>query len=290
MREFSSIVVFLLLPQFGFLERLCRRIFNPGPGSPESISQSCFWWSLDPFFFNSGSDVQSSDDPPATRTSSPWLMLPPAFGGGDMIYKFYSLADKQVLSFNKSKMSGNSKAKKDDDMPDHDADFVGSSHGWLIFFNRFDKKMFLGDPFSRRHVELPPINSLAIPESNFKGGRCCVKNVIISSSDPDDDDGHAMMTFGPQDRLAFCCPGHSLEWTPIGKVYTHKSSVACSRSFVCPHCDNHKNGVSRRYPSFVYSTKQKLLFTVNQDDLDDSRLGIFRTPSPSWLPSFSTRI
>lgn len=34
---------------------------------------------------------------------SPWLMLPPAFGGNDMIYKFYSLAENEVVSFNKTK-------------------------------------------------------------------------------------------------------------------------------------------------------------------------------------------
>lgn len=124
---------------------------------------------------------------------SPWLMLPPAFGGNDMIYKFYSLAENEVVSFNKTKDGdrkeiiykyfrktyGGPKSELEpetEDMPDHDADVVGSSRGWLAFFNRSDMNMFLTDPVSRYNIKLLPLDTLPIPNCPFR----CIKNVVLS--------------------------------------------------------------------------------------------------------------
>ncbi|KAI3449824.1 hypothetical protein Pfo_006489 [Paulownia fortunei] len=47
-----------------------------------------------------------------------------------------------------------------------------------------------------------------------------------------------MMTYGPTDRLAFCWPGRSAEWTPISALTSHQD--------------------------FVYSSRQKLFFCVTR--------------------------
>ncbi|KAI3466884.1 hypothetical protein Pfo_023547 [Paulownia fortunei] len=193
---------------------------------------------------------------------SPWLMLPPAFEGGNMVYKFYSLADKKVLSLNKRGGGG----EEELDLPDDDAKFVGSSHGWLALFNRRNCDLFLCNPLSRRQIKLPPIHTLPIPEKNLTGSYGCVSNVIISCS-PDEEDCRAMMTYGPTDRLAFCWPGHSTEWTPIG----------------APFHEFEDGRIGRAYQAFVYSSRQKLFFCVTQYgefeawDLQDPR-------SPRMIP------
>ncbi|XP_012835108.1 PREDICTED: uncharacterized protein LOC105955851 [Erythranthe guttata] len=172
--------------------------------------------------------------PPHARTrttSSPWLMLPPQFVAGDMIYKFYSLADEKVLSFNKRRGGGGGG-------PDDNAYLVGSSHGWLIYVNRSDKNMFLTYPISGRHVKLPSLHTLPppIPKKNK------VSNVIISSSSPDgnDDQHHCRAVMGCRDGvLAYCVPGRSSKWTRLSGL---------------------------TYESFVYSAKQKLFFALNEGD------------------------
>ncbi|KAI3452249.1 hypothetical protein Pfo_008914 [Paulownia fortunei] len=87
---------------------------------------------------------------------SPWLMLPPAFEeGGNMVYKFYSLADNKVLSLNKR-----GGGEEELELPDDDAELLGSSHGWLALFNRRNCDLFLSNPLSRRHIKLPPLHTL----------------------------------------------------------------------------------------------------------------------------------
>lgn len=133
-------------------------------------------------------------------------------------------------------------------MPDHDADVVGSSHGWLAFFNRSDMNMFLTDPVSRYNIKLPPLDTLPIPNCPFR----CIKNVVLSC--PPGKECRAMMIYGPQNRLAFCCPGRGpewdQEWTPIGRVYEY-----------FPHLERR---LPRFYQSLVYSSRQKLFFSVTE--------------------------
>ncbi|KAH6765776.1 hypothetical protein C2S52_016759 [Perilla frutescens var. hirtella] len=250
--------------------------------------------------------------------TSPWLMLPPAYEkrGGGMAYRFYSLADNEVLSFEKSDGV---------ESPDDDARVVGSSHGWLALLNRRNNDLFLSNPLSRRDIKLPPIDALPNSEMNcwkigfnkvsvthfirffvtgifnFGGikyrtialclrrnlagfvvlllegrsrfiferqppnprlkrdymnilhGRGRVSKVILSGR-PDEGECLAMMSFGPGDRLAFCRPEHSVEWSPIGQL------------FVEPEDTTIKYG--RVYEDFVYSSRKKVFncLTILSDD------------------------
>ncbi|KAG8384866.1 hypothetical protein BUALT_Bualt04G0162900 [Buddleja alternifolia] len=151
---------------------------------------------------------------PSTLPSriSPWLMLPPAVEGteNNMVYKFYSLAEDKIISLNKRR-GGEEEAANIELGPGDESELKGSSHGWLALFNPRNCDLFLSNPLSRRHIKLPPIHSLSIPKNNLAGGYGCVTNLIISCS-PDEEECRAMMTFGPDDRLAFCCPGSSTEY------------------------------------------------------------------------------
>ncbi|KAG8384932.1 hypothetical protein BUALT_Bualt04G0169600 [Buddleja alternifolia] len=186
----------------------------------------------------------------ATSTSiPPWLMLPPSVvvednnkNNKNMVYKFYSLADDKIISLNKR---GGEAIEIES--PDDESELKGSSHGWLALFDPRNCDLFLSNPLSRRHIKLPPIHNLPIPEENLEGGYGCVNNVIISCS-PDEEECRAMMTFGPTDRLAFCCPGRrSTEWTPIGEPF---------------ETDEDGRRTPRSCESFVYSSTEKLFYCV----------------------------
>ncbi|XP_012832104.1 PREDICTED: uncharacterized protein LOC105953033 [Erythranthe guttata] len=141
-----------------------------------------------------------------------------------MVYNFYSLAENEVLSF-----AGDGKSELP--LPYENAEFVGCSHGWIALFDNSNSDLFLFNP----------INNYG-----------CVTNVIISSS-PDEEEKHcrAMITYGVEDRLAFCWPGRSLDWTPIGKYSSTTSEI-------------------RSYKSCVYSTNQKLFFSITSEDEFDA--------------------
>ncbi|KAG8376923.1 hypothetical protein BUALT_Bualt09G0114600 [Buddleja alternifolia] len=183
-----------------------------------------------------------------SRISTPWLMLPPAFEGkGDdddnMVYKFYSLAENKVLNLTRR----NNKCVGDHE----DIEFVSSSHGWLTLFNTRNCDLFLRNPLSGRRIKLPPIHTLHIPEENLRGGYGCVTKVITSCS-PEEENCLVMMSFGTEDRLAFCSPSSSAaEWTPIGDLY---------------HVDDEDNDnlTARVYQDFVYSSRQKLFYCITQ--------------------------
>ncbi|KAL6539168.1 hypothetical protein OROGR_011817 [Orobanche gracilis] len=95
---------------------------------------------------------------------------------------------------------------------------VGSSNGWIAVFNKRSNDLFLSDPLSHRRIDLPPIHTLVDPEFNLDlDGRAIVSKVILSSSpDAGADDCRALMSFGPTNKLAFCVPGRSSRWTPLG--------------------------------------------------------------------------
>ncbi|KAH6781051.1 hypothetical protein C2S52_012288 [Perilla frutescens var. hirtella] len=127
-----------------------------------------------------------SSDRSSPSIISPWLMLPPSFTGCDLVYKFYSLAEKKVFSINKSGAGG--EESDWDSIPEDGAEI------------------------------LPPIHDLPNPEINLRDGCGSVSKVIISGS-PAEDDCVAMMSFGPGRRLALCWPRLGKEWTPIGDLF-----------------------------------------------------------------------
>ncbi|KAL3649301.1 hypothetical protein CASFOL_005704 [Castilleja foliolosa] len=159
-------------------------------------------------------NINSPADEPLTSSKpgpSPWLMLPPK-AGDTLVCNFYNLAEDRVESFGV-------------ELPDsNDAVLVGSSHGWLAFFNRRNNHVFLSNPLSGRLLKLPSIDALLDYEMNLRGGRGTVSKLILSSS-PERDDCRAMISFGPGHRPAFCSPGCSstTHWTSLGDwLYENK--------------------------------------------------------------------
>ncbi|KAL3637034.1 hypothetical protein CASFOL_019333 [Castilleja foliolosa] len=197
----------------------------------------------------------------STRIDSPWLMLPPSFKDDDdeMVYNFYSLSENKVLSFNK-------RDPKDENptlSPADDSKIVGSSHGWLALFDPSTYDLYLSNPLTRKHIKLPPIHNLPIPQNNLKGGYRCVSKLIISGS-PHEDECRAIMSFDSTNKLAFCSLGRlKTEWTPIGDT-VHKH-----RSFSVP----------RVYEEFVYSSRQKLFFCLTGSTSDDLEGWDFNDPN-----------
>ncbi|GFP80739.1 hypothetical protein PHJA_000217200 [Phtheirospermum japonicum] len=185
-----------------------------------------------------------------SKITPPWLMLPPALkgGGGDMVYRFYNLAEGRVESLPKRRSSSGSKGKSESEseLPGDECKFVGSSHGWLVLFNPRNYGLFLSNPITRRHIKLPSIQTLPDPNINFHG---IVSKVILSCSpdeEDEEDECRALMIFGPEDRLAFCQPRRSTKWTPIGNLYY--DDWDCKPPW--------------RYMDIVYSSRQKLLFCL----------------------------
>ncbi|CAA0816779.1 Unknown protein [Striga hermonthica] len=197
---------------------------------------------------------------PWLSKTSPWLMLPPAFTReGEMIYQFYVLGENRVMTLRRA---GDQEFWADDDYS-----ILGSSHGWLFLFHKKSCDLILTNPLYGRHVRLPSIRTLPdITKRHLDRGFRSLHDVIISSSSPDDDDEcRALVTFGPGQRLAFCCPNSSsvpLEWTLLGDK-TH-------------------------YDACVYSAKQKLFFCFRDGYFDkDRRLEAWdlRDPhSPRMIP------
>ncbi|KAL3618527.1 hypothetical protein CASFOL_037609 [Castilleja foliolosa] len=181
----------------------------------------------------------------SSRIMSPWLVLPPVLEeGGDTVYKFYNLSADKEESFH---------SNSEEEMADYDAKLVGSSHGWLALFNqRNNNHLFLYNPITRRHIKLPPIETLPDPWSNLTpSGRGSVSKLVLSSSpDDDDDECIALMIFGLERRLAFCNLCRSTKWTPIGKLYQHIPGEGM---------------FPRSYKDIVYSSTQKLFFCLSID-------------------------
>ncbi|GFP92571.1 hypothetical protein PHJA_001401300 [Phtheirospermum japonicum] len=216
---------------------------------------------LSPFFYGrawmissamSSSSVESEPQPKIL--SAPWLMLPPPVfkAGSDMKLKFYNLAEDRLESFG---------VKLPNDSNDA-AVLVGSSHGWLAFFNQSNNHLFLSNPLSDRHLKLPPIDTLPNPEINLRDGCGTVSKVILSCS-PDDDEEEecrAMMSFGPGDSLAFCLPGRSpTHWTPIGKLFFDNYPIDDDY-----RDDGLNYSYGRAYEDFVYCSRRKLFSCITE--------------------------
>ncbi|GER41733.1 hypothetical protein STAS_18469 [Striga asiatica] len=174
--------------------------------------------------------------PPLTaqKNASPWLMLPPVFEGGPnsgppMSYKLYSLSEDRVLSVG---------AKDGDRM-----DVVGSSHGWLALLDPNTRDLFLYNPISGRHINLPQIHFPRTGSRRFRVNQTHVDRLILSCSpDEDEQNCRAIIIYGWLNSMAFCCPGSSQEWT---RIHPLDDDVA-----------------GFQYRNCVYSTEHNLLFAL----------------------------
>ncbi|CAA0819562.1 Protein of unknown function (DUF295 [Striga hermonthica] len=188
---------------------------------------------------NSSSDDNSTAMIRNSSVKSPWLMLPPSVECGNMLYNFYNLAESKIERLR-------STLEVDDD-----AKLVCSSHGWIAVLNQRNHGLLLWNPITQVRINLPSLLTLPDPQIN-----CCgiVSKLILSCSpDNDLDQCRAMMIFGPLNRLAFCQPGRSTHWTPIGHLYWSKKFYS--------EVHNHDDGMfAMQYTDCVYSTTHKLFF------------------------------
>ncbi|CAA0819225.1 Protein of unknown function (DUF295 [Striga hermonthica] len=178
--------------------------------------------------------------------------------GGNMLY---NLAESKIERL-RSTLDGD----------DIDAKFVGSSHGWIVVLNRSNHGLLLWNPITQVRINLPSLLTLPDPQIN-----CCgiVSKLILSCSpDQDVDQCRAMMIFGPLDRLAFCQPGRSTHWTPIGHFYWYKNLYW--------EADDDDEDHARRYADCVYSTTQKLFFCYVMWRLECWDLGDLECPRICW--------
>ncbi|CAA0813948.1 Unknown protein [Striga hermonthica] len=82
-----------------------------------------------------------------------------------------------------------------------ESEIVGSSHGWVALFNPRNNSVVLSNPFTHRHINLPPVHALPDPEINLTDGRGHVSKVVLSCCPDEDDEGcRAVMSYGPGDR------------------------------------------------------------------------------------------
>ncbi|KAL1565598.1 hypothetical protein AAHA92_07794 [Salvia divinorum] len=202
-----------------------------------------------------------------------WLMLPPTFDRrrGGMVYNFYSPAEQEVVLINKY-----GPGPDPPELPDDNAQVVGSSHGWLALMNRRNNELFLSNPITRRHIRLPPIQSLPNPELNLlPGGKARVSKLILSAS-PDNKECRAMVSFGQDDRLAFCRLGHSQEWVPIGKPYMDRDD------------EIYKIVYPKSYDDFVFSSKSNVFTCLTKSGihvwgLEEWDLTNMDSPKLAWI-------
>ncbi|CAA0820289.1 Putative F-box protein [Striga hermonthica] len=186
-------------------------------------------------------------------SSSPWLMLPPAFdvtvtGAASFSYKFYNPADNKVVSLDTGKS-----CRHERELTHLDMCFAGSSRGWLALLSpSFD--LFLYNPISRRHIKLPPVRDL--PE--FPPGSPVIYKLILSCS-PDTPNCRAIILYNSMYALAFCCPGFSKEWTHIGE-----------HQWLDPNSGEPFRNLEDGYWDCVYSTRHEALFTLTRDGVLES--------------------
>ncbi|GFP94223.1 hypothetical protein PHJA_001566800 [Phtheirospermum japonicum] len=177
-----------------------------------------------------------------------------------MVYQFYSLGENRVLGFKKR--------PEEESMVDNNYNILGSCHGWLVLLNKHDCDMFLSNPLTGGHIKLPPIQALPdIP-------------ILIFDCSPDEKDGscRVIIAYGERrNRLAFCCPGTSTEWTTLGDLSGYESCVYSSRQglfFCCiknyygAHVVNHFEAWDLQDP---LSPKKTIRLAVSMDHQDNNR-------------------
>ncbi|KAL6496852.1 hypothetical protein OROGR_028781 [Orobanche gracilis] len=160
--------------------------------------------------------------------SPPLLLLPSANGE---FPRFYSLAKKKVITLDR---------KREDD--DGDAQFVGSSHGWIALFESCSERIILWNPFpatgEKTQLKLPRVTT--------------VVDLPYSSK---------MMIAGPGQTLLFISPATSLAWTPLGNLLV--SSDTDSEESPCPYTNCDIN-FSNSHEDVVYSEVKKEFYTIKR--------------------------
>ncbi|CAA0834257.1 Protein of unknown function (DUF295 [Striga hermonthica] len=193
----------------------------------------------------------SSIQNPSFSSSSPCLMLPPAFdvdvsGAASINYKFYSLTDNKIITLSTEKSN---KEREELTMW-----FRGSSHGWLALMCPRSRDLSLYNPISRRHIHLPSLGDLPNYPPNLPWAD---KVILTCSPDEDGPNCRAVMIYNNMRGLAFCCPGLSKEWTRIGDHHWFDEDVGWAVS----------NG---SYMDCVYSPRHEALFSLTQHGVLDS--------------------
>ncbi|KAL7141847.1 hypothetical protein ABFS83_08G081700 [Erythranthe nasuta] len=211
------------------------------------LRRSCYRnWVSRPTFQRKASPSSSAVDPWVMMKERSFIEGTVEEGGGSEVglYKFYSIAHEQETRVTMS-----------------DGIVVGSSHGWLAFYRshwprpldsplrRLD--MFLENPLHNTSINLPAVETLPFPSNSYYSSSTLISSLkffkprkVITSCSPKDFECRAIMSFGPRDWLAYCCPKLcKYKWTPI---------VACG----------HKPMSS--YDDFVYSRRRKQLFCLTK--------------------------
>ncbi|KAL3648010.1 hypothetical protein CASFOL_008978 [Castilleja foliolosa] len=189
-------------------------------------------------------------------SSYPWLMLSPQFWNKS--YELYSFAENKLLSIPKPEIESEFRY----------ATIIGSSHGWLAYYNYLGVGggLFLSNPISGRRINLPPIHNVSATESERTTESECRK-MRMTCSDPESEDCRVVIKFGTADELALCCPGRSsFGWKNFGSEQP------------------------KAYHDFVYCSKHELLFSLcfsNSRRLEAWDLRNPSSPSLVWSCNFN---
>ncbi|CAA0827516.1 Unknown protein [Striga hermonthica] len=150
--------------------------------------------------------------PSSSPTSYPWLMLPPILESDSTTtaaYNFYSLGEKRVVTLT---CEG---AAREVTVSGDVMHFRGSSNGWVALWNPRTHDMFLYNPISRRHINLPPFHQLPNYNHRQDYDPFRVEKIILSSS-PDDKTCRAVIIYKLEGMMAFCCPARPNDkWAPM---------------------------------------------------------------------------
>ncbi|XP_009605123.1 uncharacterized protein [Nicotiana tomentosiformis] len=199
--------------------------------------------------------IRSCSGPVVSRCVAPWLMLLPEFKEDSTVFKFYRLAEGDVIQVQHEQQVM---------MPDIDSVCLGSlSKGWLVCIQPKDCLLFMFNPLSGKTIQLPSIetfpcvngvirnsvrvecflNHQSIPLTPQRMSSYIVEKMILSSPDPMEEDCIALVIYGPHQRLAFCRrPGiaEANSWTAL-------------------------DGPLREYTQIVFHSGKKLFFALTQD-------------------------
>ncbi|CAA0836413.1 Unknown protein [Striga hermonthica] len=229
---------------FSLCRSICRKWFAGIANCPiggKLVSRSCFSAECCRYRLNS-SLAKPNPSPPS---SSPWLMLQPAFdvdvsGSASRSYKFYSLADNKIVTRSTGKSS------KERELRNPLMCFRGSSHGWLALYDKSSLDVFLYNPITGGHISLPPFGHFP----DYPPASKILQKVILSCSPDEGSNCRAIMIYNNVAALAFCCPGFSKEWTRIGDH--HWFDQDSGRAFFGGYAD------------CVYSTRHEALFCLTR--------------------------
>lgn len=158
-----------------------------------------------------------------SASSAPWALLPCMHICCGKSFIFYSLAEKDVYNAFVTRL-------------EYYYALVGSSQGWLSFYDDEDHQLFLADPLANRVIELPPL-----------------KDTVVHSVVPGEDGRLALATYGDDggSNLAlFSRRRSSSGWIPL----------------VNPSLGEKK----RVYDGVVYRSRDKRVFCITSDAEEDN--------------------